>query len=364
MQSAHIWNIQALRGIAALMVLVSHINGIEPNMPGSDLLPDQLRIGTTGVDLFFLISGFVMVTVAERTRAGVGGAARFAYNRVARIYPLYWLASLTILIIYLGGEALFAIPYEEKPLVSSFLLAPAKGLPLLTVGWTLIHELYFYVVFSIILLAAPNRKVLMLTFWGFFIIIANIADWTSANPWTKLIFSPLTFEFLTGAFLAYLVKKTSGRWGWPAFFAGLAILSYQAVGFGDREWELIVDHGARAATYTAPFALILYGAAALERAQQIKAPDWLTAIGDASYSLYLFHVPAVMIVTQLVIITLGDRGVADNLIMITACFAAALISAFIIHRLVERPALQLTKHLGDRLFTRLNKSAVRQDRAW
>ncbi len=357
-----IQNIQALRGVAALAVLVAHIYGSEQSLAGGGILPQQLRIGVTGVDLFFLISGFVMALVAERTPDGVMGAFRFAYNRAARIYPLYWLATLFLLAVFFARDMLLGTVTETSALIPSFLLLPQAEHPALVVGWTLIHEMYFYIVFSIILVLAPARKLFLLALWGAVIAVAILIGIGNA-PWAALVFSPLTFEFLAGCALFYLLHRLNGRGGGIALGLGLAVMLVLTIGFDDHGWARLNDHGARALIYGPPFALILYGAASFERLNKLSAPRWLTATGDASYALYLFHLPIVMVLNRAVEMLIGDRGIVDNLVLIVSCAIASITAALILHRFVERRMLDFTRKFGDR-WIKTTRTAVRAERAW
>lgn len=348
--------------MAALAVLIAHIHGSDHALAGGGVLPQQFRIGVSGVDLFFLISGYVMAMVAERTPDGAKGALRFAYNRAARIYPLYWLATLTLLAVFFTRDTLLGTVTETSALLPSFLLLPQAEHPALVVGWTLIHEMYFYIVFSAILLVAPGRKGLALILWGAVIACASFAG-VNNNPWAALIFSPLTFEFLAGCALFYLLRRLNGRGGAIALGLGLAIMLILTVGFDDNGWARLDDHGARTVIYGPPFALILYGAASLERAKRLTAPRWLTATGDASYALYLFHLPIVMVLNRVVETLIGDKGVLDNLVLVLSCAVASIAAAFIIHRFAERPMLAQTRKLGDR-WTKAPENVVRTERSW
>ena len=97
-----IFNLQALRGIAVLLVIAYHLTKIEGKYGhGEGILPSFLTIGMSGVDLFFVISGFVMVTVTRGWFQQKGKPVRFLYHRITRIYPVYWFYSLIVLAIYL-----------------------------------------------------------------------------------------------------------------------------------------------------------------------------------------------------------------------------------------------------------------------
>jgi peptidoglycan/LPS O-acetylase OafA/YrhL len=146
-------NVQALRGAAILLVVVYHTWTIERRYGGGPgLLSDWVAVGLSGVDLFFVISGFIMVTVTKSLVPGLTTATNFLYHRAARIYPIYWIYSLMLLPIFLvRPDMVNSSQGNQVDLLASFLLLPQRLLPLLQVGWTLVHEIYFYLIFALFL---------------------------------------------------------------------------------------------------------------------------------------------------------------------------------------------------------------------
>lgn len=358
-------NIQALRGVAALMVLFAHVKEAEGDYGGAGaLLPHFLYMGVVGVDLFFLISGFVMTHVALSGARGASAAQRFAYNRAARIYPVYWAATLLLMILYAGKFYFFG---EETPFpnpVATFLLTPSDYYPLVPVGWTLVHEMYFYLVFALFVFWSAARLPAFLGVWGAIIFGALALGAFDANAWTKIAFNPLTFEFMAGAIVAITVRRGMTQFAMPALVAGALIFAVQTLFFADALYPNVTGQFAlRAACFAPPFALILYGAASLERTKTAIAPKLLRATGDASYSLYLIHVPAFLVVGKLISISVPD-GPFDNPLLLAAFLVSALAAGFALHAFVERPLLKATKKLGDRLFAARSQGAVAQEKAW
>ena len=133
--------IQAARAIAANLVVFSHLFFVEAKYTASSILPAFTLYGIAGVDLFFVVSGFIMVAVAGRDR----GPIEFLWRRATRIYPTYWLVSLTV-----RATSLIAPTFVNSSITTpislwrSFLLIPDRTFPLLAVGWTLVYEMYFY----------------------------------------------------------------------------------------------------------------------------------------------------------------------------------------------------------------------------
>jgi len=358
-------NIQALRGVAALMVLFAHGKVAEGDYGGAGaLLPHFLYMGVVGVDLFFLISGFVMTHVALSGARGREAGSRVLFNRAARIYPIYWTATIALMILYAGKEFLFAEATPFPNPVATFLLTPSDHYPLVPVGWTLVHEMYFYVVFALFVFWSAARLPAFLGAWAAMVLAALALGAFDANAWTKIVFNPLTFEFMTGAVIALFLRRGVTVFAVPALLAGVAIFAFQALVFADRLYPDVMGRFAlRAAVFTPPFALILYGAAALEKSRSALAPGWLRKTGDASYSLYLIHVPAFLVVGKLVSISVADTRL-DNLILIVAFTASAIAAGFALHHFAERPMLAATKKLGDRLFAANSQNAVAPEKAW
>jgi exopolysaccharide production protein ExoZ len=201
-------SIQVLRAIAALAVLFCHVFAIEEGQSGrTSKLTDFWVAGVHGVDLFFVISGFVIVWVGGRVRPGPLGAADFLYARATRIYPLWWLfAGLMMLFLILT----LGLPWDpvrldrqglDGPthLVKSILLWPQGDHPELGVGWTLVHEMYFYIGFSVLILALPVRYRLPgLLAWASAVLLGALSGLSANHAGTvvELLFFPMTLQFI------------------------------------------------------------------------------------------------------------------------------------------------------------------------
>lgn len=139
--------IQLLRGLAAFVVVLFHIGVLSNDYAGGVLYAPFMLVGSAGVDLFFVISGFVMAATTADVFDTRGAAARFAVHRFARVYPSYWLLLVPLLAFYLLNPAGVNSKQGGVDLWASFLLTPSPYLPLLPVAWTLVHEVAFYAVF-------------------------------------------------------------------------------------------------------------------------------------------------------------------------------------------------------------------------
>ncbi len=347
MKLSRLGNIQALRGMAVMAVVLSHLMSVERKYAGDRLLSDGFTVGFSGVDLFFAISGFVMVYVAWKSPVGPRTALSFLFARVGRIYPLYWLVSAVVLVFWLLRPDLVFSSNTEFSLLRSMTLWPDHNLPLLAVGWTLIHEMYFYLMFALLLLLAPRFRLWALWGWGAFVLIGFLGGVGGTGAVLQLVFHPLGFEFLGGALAALAYQRFDGRgWLWALGTGGVLFVLACALSLqlGTGFWET----WPRAASFTPAVSLIVYGAVGAERAGKVlnRVLVWL---GNQSYALYLSHVLSLSAAGRLWSYFAKD-GFLDNMVMLPVALMIAVVAAEILHRVVEIPLLNAVKRLRRRLF--------------
>lgn len=347
-------NIQALRAIAVLLVLLYHSMLMEAKYGGGErMLPDLFAFGTAGVDLFFAISGFVMVTVSRDHFGSPKAVAGFLYDRVTRIYPVYWVYSLVLAAVWLvRPELVNPSQGNQVDFLRSFLLLPGDILPLLMVGWTLIHEVYFYLVFTVILLAGKRALTGSLLLFLFFVVSGNIvlAYWYPAGKSAalSLVTHPLTVEFIAGCFIAKLAHRGAASNGFFAVILG-AVLFISGCGAYYSVLPGSVPEGwLRLAIYGVPAALVLYGAVALEFKDGVLFPKYLNIVGDASYSIYLSHTLVISVI-GLGWTLFPSTGYADNAVVLLLMAAASVIFGILSFVFMEKPMLTACKEAKKRL---------------
>lgn len=323
-------NIQALRAVAALMV-VGHHFGNTLKLFG---LPETVILaGASGVDIFFVISGFIMV---HSITAKPVGPETFLLNRFVRVAPLYWLVTIFLGLAALALPGMFrtisALPSEI--LKSLFFIPYVNGFgsvtPVVHVGWTLNYEMFFYVIFSLALLLFGNRNISIVVSTSIFLIsfvaIGSLAQ--SRDIILRFYTDPIIVEFAFGMILSLLWNRLRaiGRAG------AVAIL---VAGF-----LLIFANGVMAYIFPRPVAwgipafLIVSGALALENRRTVAGNKFVQLLGASSYALYLLHPLILAACSRVMPIT--DDG-------LLSCFKLATIlciniaASIVVHKLVEVP---------------------------
>jgi len=318
-----IGNIQALRAIAAMMVMSMHAFHV-PRVDGAWLtrLPD---LGHMGADIFFVISGFIITKTAmsmaaadDSGRLRLSGA--FALHRIARIYPLFWIV-LAVGVALHGNSEIVAEPGKVL-----LLHAPEHTVPVM---WTLTFELYFYLVASLALLIMPRQFAWFLAIW----VVAQALFVLFHGPW--ILRFPVSFEFAFGAAAALLVRDGRLR------CYGLS-LAVGAIGFvGSIAVVFLVNHPAslswRLIWFGVPAVLLLYGLVGLEVEGRFMLPAWLQRRGTESYSLYLWHYIIVGLVHQL--------GLGNVLVEAAIAIPVSLSAAWVSYRLIERPFIRMAHNI-------------------
>lgn len=289
--------IQILRAIAATAVIFGHALGrTDRTFPGLQeemTLPfsNMVVFGHFGVDLFFVISGFVMVYAHSSMYGQKGAPLAFLLKRIRRIVPIYWLLTAAAVLLLLVRPEIFSkrTGIEWDWVVASFMFIPWEtsygvDAPVLGVGWTLNYEMYFYSLFAISLLLSKRSGLLLMSLF-LTISVAVGVYLKPERPLAEMIFSPLLLEFVVGCFLAmaFLRKsKTAFRYGYLLAACGAAMLVASFFYMPESHLDRLLWRGV-------PSALLVAGTLGMEWPRS-KIIDILARLGDASYSAYLVHV--------------------------------------------------------------------------
>jgi exopolysaccharide production protein ExoZ len=327
-----LFTVQTLRAIAAACVVVHHVFSMLVHNAG--YLFSFPGTGTVGVDLFFLISGFIMVYAQFDDFQTPGASASFVRRRIIRIAPLYWIATtLTVALLVIVPQLFSSISLNWNNVLCSyaFLLSPNSRGDIGTViqtGWTLCYEFYFYAVFAALLLL-PRKHFLIAAGLIFVIGLLVGASGAQLPPWATVATNPLIMEFYLGSIFAFLFLA---GFSLPSGLAIVAIvLSIAGILIAG---DAVSENWKRLVLWGIPCGIILAGAVSLERI--VSVPKILVALGASSYSLYLVH-PFV----------LAAFGKAWSLMHLSAkvpaiipgliAFSTALIVAHGVHLWLEKP---------------------------
>jgi len=341
-------SLQVLRAVAAVAVVVAHLRVVEQRfLSGPALLEGLGRYADSGVDLFFVVSGFVMVTIGRGTFTGLDAACRFLVKRAWRILPLYWVfTTLVVILMAVVPTMVNSSHSDEQSILASYLLIPHHELPVLTVGWTLIHEAYFYLMFALALALIAERWLpLYLASWATLIILAHWTDTAGHTPANMLIASPLTLEFIAGALVALYWRRLPLRAAPALLLSGAVVMGLSVLLMSDDAPKLL-DPWDRAACFGLGSVLLLSGAVLLEQSVKRRPPRWLTAVGDSSFSLYLTHVFVISAWGRLWALLLPSDHWLHHAVFLVTAVAASCVLGHAVHLWMERPLLALPNRLA------------------
>lgn len=348
--------IQAVRGVAALVVVAFHLTQFIDGTYGEALWFGVFKRGFAGVDFFFVISGFVIVYTSQAYIGRPETLRTYLTKRVIRVYPIYWLiiASMTLLMgasLLLQPNGVGKVIPNRWPGLDTILLTPHHH-ALNIVSWSLSHELFFYLLFACLIV---SRKLWVIP--AFFLVGSIYMALTKqeyidgqSTIWAYFWFNPLNVEFALGALAGYgFLHHTIVKWeGIGAATLGFVWL----YSFGDTPNEFF---GERLLHYGVASMLILIAVLAYEHLRRPRLPQWIISAGDASYLIYLIHTPLLLLFTRLVtraFPTYSAVGVP------LACFSLVIVVTYLsilIHRLIEKP---LMRYLSARLLPRKKAVAV------
>jgi peptidoglycan/LPS O-acetylase OafA/YrhL len=319
---ARLDSLQVLRAVAALAVVVFHCH--------------WTGIASFGVELFFVISGFVICHAAAQD------PCHFLAKRVARVVPLYWLATCGVFGIAVLAPALVPATHATGlNLLRSLAFWPymredGADMPVLFLGWTLNYEAFFYGVFALCL-ATSTRLAPWLALGALVLatsahgLVAPLGD--PLDFWTR----PMLLNFACGI-AAWLVWRKSAealRRTRPIIACAVGVIAFGVLLFGAQHrlgsllpWSGLIS------------AVLLLSLLALSN--RVRWPASLLLVGDASYSLYLLH-PYVLEVVNRKLHAFGPD--APGVLATVGAVLAAVAVAVVVFRVVERPSNRALRRL-------------------
>ncbi|GAA4819699.1 hypothetical protein GCM10023220_60650 [Streptomyces ziwulingensis] len=346
--------IDGIRLVAALMVAVHHYAGTHRvNQPGnvvwgrpvSEIMPNVFHVasyGWIGVEIFFVISGFVICMSCWGR-----GPRQFFVSRVIRLYPAYWFAIVFTTAVLVAVPGVWERLRLREILLNLTMLQSGSAVPNVDgVYWTLWSELRFYLLFMVVVAMGLTyrRVVVFCCVWGAAAMLAPVSDLRLM----ELVANPEGAWYFIAGLALYLMHRFGQDlllWG----ILGMAWLMGQ-MELGERIDTVEHVSGWRGATLIFTVFLLFMVAVALGYTDRVRG-KWLVTAGALTYPLYLVHYTA----GTAAISRLRDQ--MDARLLVAVVIAGFLILSWLIHRFVERPVSLKLKNGLDTSFARLRNAA-------
>ena len=331
--------LQAGRAFAAVGVAAYHLSitmGLERY--GHDpVFQHFTRYGYLGVDFFFVLSGFIILHAHSLDIGQPSKWRKYAYRRLVRIYPVYWLYTavfVAVLSFDTGTDAKMPGNFPDW-LTAISLIRVSAAAPPLPIAWTLYHELAFYLLFLILIL---NRRIGIATCIVLSVVWLTLFNFPSEDSRSafNVYFSAINIEFLFGMGSYWLFKSI--RTGTAAIAMG-AVVFLVAASLLPRYEGIAVR-----VLFAMSVAFITAGVSKLEFQKRLTVPALLAFVGDASYSIYLVHLPLEGLFLK-VFSKLGLRGLIPTLAVYFMVIFATIAAGCIAYLSVERPLMNMLKKL-------------------
>ncbi len=296
--------------------------------------------GAAGVDIFFVISGFIMVLTSFDRFDQKGASIKFLKARIRRILPTYYLfTTVTVIILLVFPDLYQTLRFNPEQTICSYLLLLSNDITgnpgtLIGVGWTLSFEAFFYIVFAIMLNFEKKYLLPSLTIlFSIGVIVGYIFE--KPHPSTIVITNPLLFEFLFGCCLGFIYKK-------EVSFNKYALLLSIVIGFvwiysaGETGWVKGFLDRNRVFAFGIPSMIVVAGSVLLEKEIGFKIHKSLLTIGDSSYSLYLSHQYTLQACSLLLFPLLIAYNV-PSIIVVTIGIGITVLFGLVSYLLFEKP---------------------------
>jgi exopolysaccharide production protein ExoZ len=347
--------LQGFRGIASLLVLLVHGTALLKQQTHQAVLGNWFSFGYTGVDFFFVLSGFIIYYIHHRDIGQPDRWRNFVSKRFWRVYPLYWLVLIPRLLRPDTDTSGWIIP-------SSLVLFPYPAPPIVNVSWTLTYEIFFYFAFSLLIGQSHRWFRGILATWlaidaGYWLL--HICGWGRSlieHPVLYFVLSPFHLEFIMGCVAAYGVLNHRWKrsqlmmWTGVILFLGSGLVENWLNSFDLGQvipWFKLTDANYVTITgrysllfFGLPAMLIILGAAAWESVEEIPLPPWFVYLGDASFSIYLLHGTVINNII-LLCVKFNQQAWLSHFFVQVSLLGVALAGGCLFHQWVEKPLLRI-----------------------
>jgi len=340
--------LQIYRGLAAMMVVLLHLSYRLKITSGETFLYEIFKFGGTGVDFFFVLSGFIITYIHYKDLSEGRKVKSFFSKRFVRIYPMYWFVCIIHFLIYFLPDKGAMQANGLEFYIKSFLLIKVNNGPFLRVGWTLTYEIIFYFLFGLLILI--GRKSIAFIFfilWCSAILLFNFSVLKDVPIGKSFYFQVYNLEFLLGCFIGYLANRKILPNGKIWFSLGIfsLILTYSLLFLN----ILDVENSSTTAIIGISYAILIYGSIS-KSFDTVKYNKTLLLIGNASYTIYLVHMIPVKYYMYFFVkfkkLIYTDNLLYNNFIFVIgfiAMLAIILLVSIALHLFVEKPLINYFK---------------------
>lgn len=342
-----LYGIQELRGVATLMIVLYHVSYISRECMGHDFAGGVFDFGYGGADLFFVISGFLVYYVHCWELGKKQFGVNFLVRKCLRIFPVYWLVLILLLIVYFLIPT-YGLAETRNPvyILQSFLILPLRNMTYsaLSVAWTLRYELLFYLLFCSMFFFKKKTAFAFLLLWVLISaanLILRMAGSGTENFDFNFLFNAYNLEFTLGIISAHLVLNTyvSKRFSIIVILSGIFV--FITTSMLDAVYHMILH---RFLYYGIPAVIIVYGMTAYEFNHGMRWIKPLVYLGDASYSIFLVHLPTISFINK-VFMKFNIYGLTGYFAGMVAAGVLSVVSGCIFYELVEKKLNRLVTNI-------------------
>lgn len=347
--------VQAARALAALCVLLFHGTEIVRRELGLTLAGGSFNAGFAGVDIFFVLSGFIILHTANQRM----GAVYFLAFRAIRIYPVYWIVTTLLVMAYLASPSLEQAHKGDPAVISGSLLLLPQPKYVVGVAWTLFYEMLFYTLVALTYFRRPAYLDYAFLAWATVSGAVHVAGYQSESFTVNAVLDPIVLEFYFGCLVARFYRQHGTHAAWPVILAAGALSfagSWALYLHASPSLALRMSGVLRSLFFGVPAALIVLGLLYYKG----RVPRVLVAIGDGTYSIYLLHGTLIAVLLK-VVLAIGLPAAIGKALTCASVLGGALVAGWMFYRLVERPVIVACKSRLDGLFhsPKASSAAVR-----
>lgn len=333
--------IQLSRALVPLFVILLHAKAFMNVHFHYDFLNLSEVSRSGGVYYFFALSGFMIYYIYRKEFGNQRIVKKYLYSRFIRIYPIYWILTLCIIPIY------FILPSlgsgEERSMgkiITSFLLLPYRSWPILSVAWSLVHTIFFYILFSLYFFKNKLISVVVPFIWIIISCAFSLNLLSSSNYLISFLFNFNNLIFILGATCAFLVTRIKINSYLSVFFLIIGILGFPMSWINTQLMLINID---LQLLTTLSSILLIIGLSSIDLQKEIKLPRFAKFIGDASFSIYLTHYTCMSAISMLLSST--PLVLIPNFIKALLLIILSIICGCLVYLFLEKPIYRKFKSL-------------------